>query len=174
MKPMKTVVLVEMFQDIVQDVTPFVGENAEINAAYGFEEWTGVPYGFYLQEREKDKSSYEILGEDYDGTEIYVRDAIIELELEELDFNLVLSVNTAHLTNVAYDCLDLFFTFVKSESKSIIAIPKNLEEIMNQDILPSCLKDILNFIKNKDVDWINFGSEVPIIEELPVYDWNLS
>ncbi|MCY9763166.1 hypothetical protein M5X06_22410 [Paenibacillus alvei] len=173
MKSVKTVVLIQMFQDIVSEVLTFVGEDAETNAALEFEEWTGVPYDYYCSEREKGNNSYEILGEDYDGTAIYVRDAIRGEVLEKLEFNHVLSLSTAHLTEVACENLDNFFSisYPKGEYGCIVLVPEKLEEAIKQEILPHCLVNILKFIRNKDVDWIMFDRDAPIIPELPVYEW---
>lgn len=68
--PDKIIVLVQMFQDCVQDVLTFVGEKAKESAAEHFEFWTGVSYQEYC-ERSENEPSYEILGEDYAGTQIY-------------------------------------------------------------------------------------------------------
>lgn len=52
---MKIFIVVKQFQEVIEQVTPFVGSNAKRNAMNDFKEWTGVDYEEYEKEDNKER-----------------------------------------------------------------------------------------------------------------------
>ncbi|MEF3309371.1 hypothetical protein PV433_10705 [Paenibacillus sp. GYB004] len=68
---MKIIVVVLMFQEVIQDVQAFIGDDARAKAHKQFEKWTKVDYMDFAIRKEAGESSEDILGEDFAGTELY-------------------------------------------------------------------------------------------------------
>lgn len=168
----KIVVLVKMLQESIQDVETYVGVDAMNHAARAFEKWTGVAYSMYLEKYSTGKDNYEILGEDYAGTNIYVTDAVCRgAKCENL-----LSLSTGHITEETAKILENYdFPLVVHRKEDdheaygfFLLVPDGL---LDPSELPECIQDIIIYAKALECDWINLDRDADVIPDLPVYDW---
>ncbi|EJW14319.1 hypothetical protein M5X00_23230 [Paenibacillus alvei] len=167
----KVVVLVKMLQGS-QDVVTYVGVDAMNHAARAFENWTGIAYSTYLQKSSTGKNNYEILGENYAGTNIYITDAVCRgARCENL-----LSLSTGHITEEAAKRLENFdFPLVAYRKEDdheaygfFLIVPDSL---LDPSELPECIQDIIIYAKALECDWINLDRDADVIPDLPVYEF---
>lgn len=68
--------LVRMYGGCVDGVDVFTGSKSEVESEKSFEEWTGIAFSEYERRSNEGtgEDDTEILGEDYEGTSIYITD----------------------------------------------------------------------------------------------------
>ncbi|MCM3130544.1 hypothetical protein [Paenibacillus sp. MER 78] len=74
----QVIISVKMFQDLIQEVTPYMGPTAVERAAADFQLWTNTPYSEYVRRSEAGEDAHDILGEDFAGSTLYFETAVIE------------------------------------------------------------------------------------------------
>ena len=152
---MKIHVVVKVFQDAIQQVTPFVGQNAKVNAMNDFKAWTGVAYSEFLERKQQKEDDDVILGEDWAGSQIYCEDAVAGPEMDALEVLSMIAVSTAHVTSKAMEFLDnedAQMPLVIYEKKSygyFIVVPESEELECMRGKLPESLLHILHYASNQ-------------------------
>ncbi|MFM9280906.1 hypothetical protein [Paenibacillus jiagnxiensis] len=81
MQENQIVVLIQMFEGVISDVMSFSGKEAFELAASHFKAWTGLPYAEYRQLRVNGERNDDVLGEDYEGTEIYISHPNVPIDM---------------------------------------------------------------------------------------------
>ncbi|MGE7828498.1 hypothetical protein [Paenibacillus sp. NPDC093718] len=174
---MKIHVVVKMFQDAIQEVTPFVGPNAKVNAMNDFKAWTGITYSEFLERKQQKEDDDVILGEDWAGSQIYCEDAVTGPEMDTLEVLSMIAVSTAHVTRMAMEFLinqDVKMPLViyeKNQYGYFIVVPESEELECMQGKLPESLFHVLHYASNKKIDWLMLDSDGLEIPGLKTYEW---
>lgn len=92
------------------------------------------------------------------------------------EFYKMLGVSTAHIKESTSDYLnnnEIPIPVYRKTSETedcgwFVCVP---ESRADYEDVPEDLKDVINFARNKEVQWLMLDSDAAIYQELPVYDW---
>ncbi|MFB8378102.1 DUF5983 family protein [Paenibacillus taichungensis] len=172
------IVLIKMTDELVSEVSLFVGADALPAAMKAFEQWTGVSYLDFVKRFWLDnEDSLDILGEEFVGTALYF-DALQPAlaETHNPTFEPMISLSTAHITPEADRLLqeglkmEQLIHYPKAEYGYFICVLDKDAE-MDETCLPSCLQDILAYARSKGGQWVMLDRDADTVPDLPVYDW---
>ncbi|MEN1990298.1 hypothetical protein [Paenibacillus hubeiensis] len=174
---MTKVLLVAMFEEILDHVQLFEGKDAIPKVLNAFHEWTGVQYHDYARRRWTTKeSSFDILGEDYVGSEIIFLNGPKMLPTGDPMRESFITVSTAHISEDVNHQLQnewinkthqlIYYAYEYGYFICILDEP-----LPEEETLPDSLRQVVLFARSKGAQWLKLDRDGDIFPELPTFNW---
>ncbi|GAA0853951.1 hypothetical protein ABER99_20195 [Paenibacillus glucanolyticus] len=97
------------------------------------------------------------------------------MDNSNLQIDKMLVLSTAHIMQETCEFLESrscpLIVYPKHEYGYIILVYTDTEDDDKCDVIPECLKGLLEFAARQDCEWIMLDRDASICAELPSYEW---